>query len=119
MIKAKANHISANAYLTSSEIIPDLKNMFGELNKVAKSDALLHNNMFDIAVSNAKETFDVFLVRLYLDFVPRDYRNCYKISNSWKTLSKRLYFMMSDSTTYTSFSQMSHVIVCVTWIFVK
>ena len=60
VIKAKANPTSANAYLTSSEMIQDLKNMFGEFDKDAKLDALLYDPMFDMAVANAKETFNEF-----------------------------------------------------------
>lgn len=36
IIKAKANSTFVNAYLTSSKIIQDLKNLFGKFDKVAK-----------------------------------------------------------------------------------
>ena len=56
--------MSANVYLTVSEMIQDLENMFSEFDKVAKSDALLHDPKYGIAISNTKETFDEFLAQL-------------------------------------------------------
>lgn len=105
VIKAKANPISANAYLTSSEMIQDLKNMFGEFDKVAKSDVLSYDSKFGMAVANFKETFDEFLARFTLAIAPLDFTDCNKISNLQRTLSKRLCFKIADGTTYTSFSQ--------------
>lgn len=63
VIKTKANPTSPNAYLTVLEMIQDLDNMFGEFDKVAKSDALLNDPKFGMAISNPKETFDEFLAR--------------------------------------------------------
>lgn len=63
VIKTKANPTSPNAYLTVLEMIQDLENMFGEFDKVAKSDALLNDPKFGMAISNPKETFDEFLAR--------------------------------------------------------
>ena len=105
VIKAKANPTSANAYVTSSEIIQDLENMFGEFDKVAKSDALLHDPKFGMAVANPKETFDLFLARFTSAIAPLDFTDRHKISNLRRTLSERLRFKMADGTTYTSFSQ--------------
>ena len=105
VIKAKANPTSANAYLTSSEMIQDLENMFGEFDKVAKSDALLHDPKFGMAVANPKETFDEFLARFTSAIAPLDFTDRHKISNLRRTLSERLCFKMADGTTYTSFSQ--------------
>ena len=104
-INAEANPTSANVYLTSSEMIQDLENMFGEFDKVAKSDALLHDPKFGIAVANPKETFDEFLARFTLAIAPLDFTDRQKISNLRRTLSERLCFKMADGTTYTSFSQ--------------
>ena len=105
VIKAKANPTSANAYLTASEMIQDLENMFGEFDKVAKSDALLHDPKFGMAVTNLKETFDEFLARFTSAIAPLDFTDRHKISNLRRTLSERLWFKMADGTTYTSFSQ--------------
>ncbi len=96
---------SANAYLTSSEMIQDLENMFGEFDKVAKSDALLHDPKFGMAVANPKETFDEFLARFTSAIAPLDFTDRHKISNLRRTLGERLRFKMADGTTYTSFSQ--------------
>ena len=81
IIKAKVNPTSTNAYLTSSEMIQDLENMFGEFDKVAKLDALLHDSKFGIAIANLKETFDKFLARFTLAIMFLDFTDCYKISN--------------------------------------
>ena len=63
VIKVKVNPTSANAYVTSSEIIQDLKNMLGEFDRVAKLDALLYDPKFGMAVINSKKTFDEFFTR--------------------------------------------------------
>lgn len=110
VIKVKDNLTSANAYLISSEMIQDLENMFGEFNKVAKSDALLHDLKFGIAVANSKETFDEFFARFTLAIAPLDFTDCHKISNLQRTLSEHLHFNMANSTTYISFSQ--YVLCC-------
>ena len=105
VIKTKANPISVNAYLSASEMIQDLENMFGEFDKVAKSDALLHDPKFGMAVSNPKETFDELLARFTSAIAPLDFTDRHKTSNLWRTLSERLWFKMADGTTYSSFSQ--------------
>ena len=79
--------------------------MFGEFDKVAKSDALLHNPEFGMAVANLKETFDTFLARYTSAITTLDFTDRHKISNLRWTLSERLRFKMADGTTYTSFSQ--------------
>ena len=86
-------------------MIQDLENMFGEFDKVAKSDALSHDLKFRMAVANPKETFDEFLARFTSAIAPLDFTDRHKISNLRRTLSERLRFKMADSTTYTSFSQ--------------
>lgn len=73
-MKATVNLTSANAYMTSSKIIQDLKNMFGEFNKVAKSNALFHDPKFGIAIINLKKIIDLFFARFksgiaLLDFI--------------------------------------------------
>ena len=92
VIKTKANSTSPNAYHTVSEMIQDLENMFGEFDKVAKSDALLHNPKFGMAISNSKETFDEFLARFTSAIAPLDFTDRHKISNLRRTLSERLRF---------------------------
>lgn len=72
-IKSKANLIFVNIYFTVSEIIQDLKNMFGQFDKIAKSNALLYNPKFGMAIANLKKTFDKFFARftsliIWLDF---------------------------------------------------
>ena len=86
-------------------MIQDLENMFGEFDKVAKSDALSHDLKFRMAVANPKETFDEFLARFTSAIAPLDFTDRHKISNLRRTLSERLRFKMADGTTYTSFSQ--------------
>lgn len=46
VIKTKADPTSPNAHHTVSEMIQDLENIFGEFDKVAKSDAFLHDPKF-------------------------------------------------------------------------
>ncbi len=79
--------------------------MFGEFDKVAKSDALLHDPKFGMAVANPKETFYTFLARFTSAIAPLDFTDRHKISNFRRTLSERLRFKIADDTTYTSFSQ--------------
>lgn len=55
VIEHKANPTSAHIYVTSSEMIQDLEYMLDEFDKVAKSDAFLHDSKFCIAVANAKK----------------------------------------------------------------
>ena len=81
LIKAKTNLKSANGYFTSSEIIQDLENMFGEFDKVAKLDALLYDLKFSMAVANSKETLNKFLAKFTLAIAPLDFTDCHKIFN--------------------------------------
>lgn len=59
--------------MTSSEIIQDLKNMFSEFDKVAKSEALLHDLKFGMAIAKPKETFDLFFTRFTSAITPLDF----------------------------------------------
>lgn len=62
-------------------MIQNLENMFGEFDKVAKSDVLLHNPKWGMAVANLKETFDKFLARFISAIALLDFTDWYKISN--------------------------------------
>ncbi len=86
-------------------MIQDLENMFGEFDKVAKSDAFLHDHKFGMAVVNPNETFHEFFARITSAIAPLDFTDRHKISKLRRTFSERLCFMMADGTTYTSFSQ--------------
>lgn len=58
VIKAKANPMSTNIYLTISKIIQNLENIFSKFDKIAKSDLILYNPKFGMAILNSKKTFD-------------------------------------------------------------
>lgn len=105
IIKAKANSIFANSYLTFSQMIQDLENIFNKFNQVVKFDAFFQDFKFEIAVANLKKTFDKFFARFNLAIIYLDFINCHKISNLQKTLIKHLCFKMTDSTIYIIFSQ--------------
>ena len=81
VIKTEANPISVNTYLTIFEMIQNLENIFGEFDKDVKSDALLYDLKFVMAVTNFKEIFDEFFARFTLVITPMDFTDQYKISN--------------------------------------
>lgn len=56
-------------------MIQDLENIFAEFNRVAKSDTLLHDPKFGIAVINSKETFDEFFAKFTLAIALIDFIN--------------------------------------------
>ena len=47
--------------------------MFGEFDKIAKSNAFLYDPKFDIAITNPKETFDEFFARFTSVIAPLDF----------------------------------------------
>lgn len=81
VIKAKINFIPTYIYLTFLEIIQNLENIFGEFDKIAKSDTFLYNSKFDITISNFKEIFDFFLTKFTLVIALLDFIDWHKISN--------------------------------------
>lgn len=85
-------------------MIQDLENIFDKFDKVAKSDAFLHDPKFGMTVVNLKKTFDKFLARFTSAIVLLNFTDRHKISNLRRTLSEQLWFKMTDSNTYTSFS---------------
>ncbi len=91
--------------MTSSEIIQDLENMFGEFDKVAKSDSFLHDPNLGMAIANPKETFDLFFARFTSVVALLDFTDWHKISNLWRILCERLWFKIVDGITYISLSQ--------------
>lgn len=112
-IKPKANPTSANVYLTVSEMIQDLENMFGKLDKFAKSDVLLHDPKFGMVIANLKKIFDKFFARFILAIIFLDFIDWHKILNLRQILSERLWFKIADGTIYTLFSQyVSHCYQC-------
>lgn len=56
-------------------MIQDLENIFGEFDMIAKSDTLLHNPKFGMAVANLKETFDEFFTKFTLAITSLDFTN--------------------------------------------
>lgn len=55
--------------------------MFSEFNKIAKSDAFLHNSRFSIAIINTKEIFDKFLAKFISAIASLDFTDCHRICN--------------------------------------
>lgn len=79
--------------------------MFSEFNKFAKSDILLYDLHFSIAIANAKKTFNEVLARFISAIATLDFQDCYKISNFWRTLNESLCFQMANDKTYTWWSE--------------
>ena len=73
-------------------MIQNLENIFDEFDKIAKSDTLLYDPKFDMAIVNSNKTFDIFFVRFTLAIVLLDFSNRHKISNLWQTLSEQSWF---------------------------
>lgn len=62
-------------------MIQDLKNIFGKFDKVAKSDTLLYDPKFDIAITNLRKTVNTFFIRFTSTIAPLNFINQHKISN--------------------------------------
>lgn len=92
VIKTKENSTFINTYFTSSKMIQDLENIFGEFNKVAKLDAFLYDPKFGMVIANAKKTFDKFFTKFTSAIALLDFIDYYKISNLQRTFYERLCF---------------------------
>ena len=62
-------------------MIQHWKNIFGEFDKIAKSDAFIYDFKFSIVIANPKETFDIFFARFISVIIPLNFIDRHKISN--------------------------------------
>ena len=105
VIKTRADPINEQPYKTAEEMIQDLHNMFGEFNKIARSDAELHDPKFAIRASDSKENFNSFFARFTAAVAPLNYSEVHKISTLKRLISSRLRYKVSDGTAPTSYRQ--------------
>lgn len=102
VIKTRSDPFHQNPYLTADEMVQELDAIFGTYDKVAKSDALLHDPNFGIGILKKKETFETFYTRFSAAIAPLDLPDTYKISNLKRTISTRLRYRISGEN-YSSF----------------
>ena len=65
ILKARADPLSEDLYVTAKKIIAELYRIFNNYDKLEKCDAILYDLLFNIRVSkkNGNETFDEFYIR--------------------------------------------------------
>lgn len=95
VIKTRSDMSHYNPYSTADEMIVELDAMFGTYDKVAKSDAELHDPNFGMGVKEKKETFEAFYARFSAAIAPLDYSDTLKISNLKRLINTRLRYRIS------------------------
>lgn len=95
VIKTRSDPFHQNPYVTAEEMVEELDAMFGTYDKVAKSDALLHDPSFGMGIVDKKETFETFYARFSAAIAPLDLPDTYKMSNLKRTISTRLRYRIS------------------------
>ena len=81
MLKAYADSLSEDLYVTIKEIIVELYKIFNNYDKLEKCDAILYNFLFNIRVSkkNRNEIFDKFYTRFSATIISLRYSETYKL----------------------------------------
>ena len=70
IVKAKANLDNAEHYITADEMIMDLEQQYGDVDKEAKADAELQDPKSFMGAKDPKETFDAFHARFTAMIAP-------------------------------------------------
>lgn len=81
VIKTKANPTFPNAYHIISMMTQDLKNMFGNFDKLAKFDIFLRNPKFGMTISNLKKIFNKFIAYFTSAIMLSEFIDQHKILN--------------------------------------
>ena len=80
VLKARADPLSEDPYTSAKEMISELYSMFGDYDKLAKCNAMLHNPAFGIGVKKKKELFDDFYIRFSATIAPIGFSDSHKIA---------------------------------------
>lgn len=105
VIKTRSDMSHHNPYSTAEEMVTKLDAIFGTYDKVAKSDAELHDPNFTMGVKDKKESFETFYTRFNAAIAPLDYSNTLKISNLKRLVSTRLRYRISGEN-FSSFREL-------------
>lgn len=87
VLKARADPLSEDPYNTTKEMISELHSMFGDYDKLAKNDALLHDPAFAM---KKKEAFDEFYARFSATIAPLGYSESHKIAALRRLITLKL-----------------------------
>ena len=91
VIKARADPINiTDPYTTSTEMIQELHNHFGDFDKFTLCDAELHNPAFAMGKTKKNETFNGFYARFSATIAPLDYGESSKIRALQRLLTPKL-----------------------------
>ena len=103
VLKARADPMSNDPYVTANEMIAELNSTFGDFDKYAKCDALLHSPSFGMAITKKNELFDEFYARFSATVAPLGYTESHKISTLKRLVTPKLRLRMIDGQTPPSY----------------
>ena len=97
ILKARADPMSDDPYVTSKEMIEELHSMFGEYDKLIKCDVELHDPAFAMGMGFKKnEIFDEFYARFSAIVASLGYSEIYKISVLKRLIITKLRLQILD-----------------------
>ena len=99
VLKARADPLSDDPYVTADEMIKELHSTFGDFDKYAKCDALLHSPSFGMAITKKNESFDEFYARFSATVAPLGYSESHKISTLKRLITLKLRLRILDGQT--------------------
>ena len=100
ILKARADPMSDDPYVTSKEMVEELHSMFGEYDKLTKCDVELHDPAFAMGMGfkRKNEIFDEFYARFSATVALLGYSETHKISALKRLITPRLRLQIIDGT---------------------
>ena len=106
VIKAKANLDAADHYHTAEEMIEELEQQFGSVDKEARADAQLQDPQLLMGAKDPKETFDAFHARFTAIISPLSMTEREKCSNLRRMIASKLKYRILDYPSATSYREL-------------
>ncbi|CAD6589853.1 MAG: hypothetical protein ASARMPRED_004288 [Alectoria sarmentosa] len=100
VLKARADPMNNDPYITSHEMLKELHTMFGEFDQLAKCDAKLHSPAMAMKYTK-DETFDEFYARFSATIAPLGYTESHKTSTLKRLITLKLRLQTLNGTTST------------------
>ena len=106
IVKAKANLEAADHYETADEVLIDLEQQFGDLDKEARADAELQDPKSAMGAKDPKETFDAFHSRFTAIISPLSMSDREKCSHLKRLIAPKLKYRILDFPSSTSYREL-------------